>query len=30
MICGAGQSGERKVRRYNMWSSAKWGGPRGR
>ena len=25
MICGAGQSGERKVGRDDMRSSAKWG-----
>ena len=25
MICGTGQSGERKVRRDDMWSRAKWG-----
>ena len=25
MICGAVRSGERRVRRDDMWSRAKWG-----
>ena len=25
MICGAWRSGERRVRRYDLWSMAKWG-----
>ena len=25
MVCAAGQSGERKVRRDDLWSMAKWG-----